>query len=80
MSEAWFNWQGTVPVERICYYTTDKDEMGADRVRFGLSRRPQAQIIVTCERWQCISKRLADGGYRVVEVQQEEGDTNGCGS
>lgn len=79
MNEAWLNWQGTVPVERICYYTVTKNERGADRVRFGLCRRPQAQIIVTYERWQHLSKRLADEGYRVVEVQQEEGDTKGCG-
>ncbi len=67
-------------MERDCYHTVTKDERGADRVRFGLSRRPEAQITVTCERWQRLSRRLADGGYRMVEVQEEQDEPKGCGS
>ena len=69
-----------MPVERICSYTVTKDERGADRLRFGLCRRAEAQIIVTYERWQRLCKRLADGGYRMVEVREKEDEPKGCGS
>jgi hypothetical protein len=68
-----------VPPEKVCYYTVTKDETGADCVRFGLCRRAEAQIIATCERWLRLSERLADEGYRLIEVQDKKGDTKGRG-
>lgn len=67
-------------MERICYYTATKDETGADRLRFGLCRRTEAQIIVTYERWQRLSKRLADEGCRMVEVQERQDEPKGRAS
>jgi len=62
-----------VPPKKVCYYTVTKDETGADRVRFGLCRRAEAQIITTYERWLRLSERLADEGYRIVEVREKKG-------
>ena len=55
------------------------DEAGVKRVRFGLSRQAESHVVVTCERWRRLSKLLAADGYRVVELEEQDGATKNRG-
>jgi hypothetical protein len=55
-------------IEKICYYEFLRENGLRARVRFGASRRPEAQIVTARERWAVIADFLRDDGYRLVRV------------
>jgi hypothetical protein len=65
-----------VPAARVCYYAITRDAAGNVRVRYGASRRAEAQIIATLERWLRICQNLEADGYRLVRSD----DGNEAGS
>jgi DNA-binding CsgD family transcriptional regulator len=64
-----------VPAEKVCYYAISKDEAGRVRVRYGTSRRAEAQMSATLETWSRVSEELRAEGYRLVD--SEEGKAGG---
>ena len=55
--------------QRICYYRVGKAKTGERRVRFGVSRRREAQVDTSLATWQRISVLIIGDGYRLVEIK-----------
>ena len=58
-----------MPAARVCIYEFARDKTGAMRVRYGLSRRAESQVVCTYDTWLRISRHLINEGYQLVEVR-----------
>ena len=54
--------------DKTCYYAIRVDKAGEKRVRFGASRRKDAQIETCLATWSKIAVLLAKNGCRLVEI------------
>ncbi len=58
-----------MPLQKVCYYAIRRDDAGETRVRFGISRRREAQIETSLETWEKISELVAGDGFRLIKIK-----------
>lgn len=58
-----------MPEQQVCYYAIHSNEAGEKRVRFGVSRRKEAQIETSLATWQKISALIAKNGCRLIKIK-----------
>lgn len=54
--------------QKVCYYAIRRNAAGETRVRFGISRRREAQIETSFEIWERVSELAGADGFRLVEI------------
>ncbi|GEM_PF-3008422 len=58
--------------QKICYFTLCSGGANRECVRFGLTRRPEAQIVSSREAWLRVRRYLLSDGYDLVEIVDED--------
>ncbi len=64
--------------KKRCYFIVCLNGTGAKCIRFGLSRRREAQIVSSQEAWRRVRKYLVADGYEVIEVTEEGPPAERC--
>jgi hypothetical protein len=54
---------------KICYFEVVPDDGKYPLIRFGVCRRPEAQIVTNQNTWEKIVSFIIRDGYRLVEIR-----------
>ena len=54
---------------KICYFEMVPDDGNFQMIRFGVCRRPEAQIVTNPNTWEKIAAIIVRDGYRLVEIR-----------
>lgn len=54
---------------KVCYFEVVRGDGNFPLIRFGVCRRPEAQIVTNQETWDKISTYIVNDGYRLVEIR-----------
>ena len=65
---------------RVCFFTRLTTDHGQSQVRFGVTRRPEAQIITSADSWLRIRGLLAADGYVFVDELSDDAGPASDGS
>lgn len=64
-------WEFAMIARKVCYFEILPCDQKRKMVRYGISRRPEAQITTEHAKWKRICQLLQDDGYRLVEIQSD---------
>ncbi len=61
----------TSPTDRVCY-VVEIEASDGEKLRFGFSKRLEAQVVVTRLAWKKVYDKLRRAGYRIVHDREQQ--------